>query len=165
MSDEEQPPPDLVVVINRADHIENLLNQIIEDFLGPRDELKSFMWHVVLDTSVMPLAAKQKVVMAIALEMGYKLQKNPLMMVVQLRNSFAHHRTNAHPVIVFGRTDADTTSYSQFYTLNSDGVLQKRKRHEAFDDFNKYFKIAKAQLIELRDLIKVKYSPDNSRNL
>jgi hypothetical protein len=158
MNDEEQQPePDLVTVINRADMIENLFNQIISDFIGTRKDQWSFMWHVLLDTSVMPLAAKQKVVMAIALEMGFKLQKNPLIMVIQLRNSFAHHRTDAHPIFVVGKTREEDRMYTQFYTVNSDGVLQKRKRHEAFEDFNKYYRIAKAQLIELRNLVNEKY--------
>lgn len=158
MSDvDQQSQPDLVTVINRADMVENLFNQIISNYIGTRKNQFSFVWHVLLDTSVMALGAKQKVVMAIANEMGFKLQKNPLVMVIQLRNSFAHHRTNAHPVIVFGRTDAETTGYSQFYSLNADGVLVKRKRHEAFDEFNKYYKIARAQLVELRNLVEEKY--------
>ena len=158
MNDEEQQPEaDLVTVINRADMIENFFNQIISDFIGTRKDQWSFMWHVLLDTSIMPLAAKQKVVMAIALEMGFKLQKNPLIMVIQLRNSFAHHRTDAHPILVLGKTREEDRMYSQFYTVNSDGVLQKRKRHEAFEDFNKYYRIAKAQLIELLNLVNEKY--------
>jgi hypothetical protein len=157
MSDEEQPEQDLVTVINRADHIENLLNQIITGYIGPREGASSFMWHVVLDTSVMTLAAKQKVVMAIAHEMGVKLEKNPLIMVIQLRNSFAHHRTNAHPIYVVGKTPEEDRMYSQFYTLDSNGVLNRRKRHEAFEDFTKYYKIAKARLLELRNKVDEKY--------
>jgi hypothetical protein len=157
MSDEEQPEQDLVAVINRADHIENLFNQIISDYIGPREETWTFMWHVLLDTSVMTLGAKQKAVMAIAHEMGIKLEKNPLMMVIQLRNSFAHHRTNAHPIYVVGKTPEEDRMYSQFYTLDSNGVLNKRRRHEAFEDFIKYYRIAKAALLELRDKVSEKY--------
>lgn len=157
MSDDKQPEVDLVAVINRADHIENLFNQIISDYIGPRQEAWAFMWHVVLDTSVMTLGAKQKVVMAIAHEMGVKLEKNSLMMVIQLRNSFAHHRTNAHPIYVVGKTPEEDRLYSQFYTLDTNGVLNKRKRHDAFEDFTKYYRIAKVALVELRNKVNEKY--------
>lgn len=161
MTDEDPPEQDLVSVINRADHIENLFNQIISDYISPREDSWAFMWHVVLDTSVMTLAAKQKVVMAIAHEMGVNLEKNPLIMVIQLRNSFAHHRTNAHPMLMVGKTPEEDKMYSQLYTLDSNGILNRRRRHEAFEDFTKYYKIANAALLELRNKVSEKYPRKN----
>lgn len=144
---------DLVIVINRAAHIENLLNQIISNFCAPRPEATMFMWTVVLDTSVMSLNSKLRVVKAIARELGFKLENDSLIKVILLRNSFAHHSTDSHPVVVFGRNDEDTYSYSQFCTLDNNGVLLTSKRHEAFEKFNNSFQIAKKSLIELRKLV------------
>lgn len=159
MSDDEVPHPekDLVMVIDLAGHIENLFNQIIADYVHPRNDAWPFMWQVVLDTSVMPLGSKQKVVMAIAHEMGIKLDKNPLTMVINLRNSFAHNTTDAHPALVIGKTPEDTSVHYQFYTLGTDGILKRVKRHEAFDNFMKYYRLARKSLIDLHEKIVEKY--------
>lgn len=145
---------DLVLVIDRAGLIENLFNQIISDYLAPREHAWHFMWSVVLDTSVMPLGAKLKVVAAIAYELNYTFPWKALNDVIQYRNSFAHNTTDAHPVISFGKTDEETTSYNLLYTLNAQGKLKKIKRHEAFELFNASYKASKAALVELKDLVK-----------
>jgi hypothetical protein len=159
--EDEQPVQDLVTVINRAGLIENLLNQIISDYCGPRKDSWVFMWNVVLDTSVMPLGSKLKVVMAVAQELKFKLPKDALNKVVQLRNSFAHHTTNAHPAVSIGRTPEEDSYYNQFYTLDGNGVLKSTKRHEAFETFNQSYQIAKQTLGELRNLVVEKYPREN----
>jgi hypothetical protein len=65
---------DVVGVIDRAAVIENIINQVIVGYCKPRKEAWEFMWSIVLDTSVMSLGAKLKVVMAVAHELGFKLQ-------------------------------------------------------------------------------------------
>lgn len=64
--DKEIPDTDLVSVVNRTATIENILNQVIENYFSPRKELKIFFWDVLLDSSVMALGSKVKVAMAIA---------------------------------------------------------------------------------------------------
>lgn len=144
---------DLVLVINQAGHIENLFNQIISDYCAPREHARYFMWSVVLDTSVMPLGSKLKVVMAVANALKFKLPKDALSKVVQLRNSFAHNTTDAHPVISVGVRPEDTKMYNLFWTLDGNGVLKETKRHEAFDAFTLNYQKARVALVELRDLV------------
>lgn len=162
-----QSTQDLVLIINRAGFIENLFNQIITGYCSPREHAWYFMWSVVLDTSVMPLGAKLKVVMAIAQELNFKLPRNALTKVIQLRNSFAHTTTNANPVIVVDRKNEESEQYNEFHTLDSNGVLKITKRHEALAVFNESYSTSKAALIVLLDLVKAqleqhkKYSSDS----
>lgn len=158
----EPPAPDLVDVIDRTAHIENLLNQVITNYCAPRRKAWEFMWSVVLDTSVMSLGAKVKVVMAVAHEVHFKLKKDPLHRIIALRNAFAHHSTNAHPVFVVGRTPEQNTSYLQFLVLESSGKIQRVKRHEAFEQFNEAYRAAKQSLVELRDLVRKHVARDDA---
>lgn len=150
----EPPSPDLVAVVDRTALIENILNQVITDYCAPRKEAWEFMWSVVLDTSVMPLGAKAKVVMAIAQELEFKLKKEPLHRIIALRNAFAHHATNAHPVFIVGKTPEEDRSHLEFWVLESSGKIQKLKRHQAFDEFNEQYRIAKESLVALRNLVR-----------
>lgn len=150
----EPPAPDLVDVIDRTAHIENLLNQIITDYCAPRRKAWEFMWSIVLDTSVVSLGAKVKVVMAVANEVGFRLKKDPLHRIIALRNAFAHHATNAHPVLVVGRTPEETTSHLQFWVLESSGKINRLERNEAFAEFNQAYSMAKKSLVELRNLVR-----------
>lgn len=155
---------DLVLVINRAGHIENMFNQIISAYCAPREHAWYFMLSVVLDTSVMPLGSKLKVVMAVAHELKFKLPKEALFKVVQLRNSFAHNTTDSHAVLQIGKTDDETTSYNEFHTLDSSGVLKKSKRHEAFDSFNESFESSRVALSVLLGMVKDQIAQHKSFN-
>lgn len=154
-NEELQSGQDLVQVINRAGFIENLFNQIISEYCSPREHAWYFMWSVILDTSVMPLGAKLKVVMAVAHELNYKLPREALMKVIQFRNSFAHNITNAHPVMIVKRGAEAASQYNEFHTLDNNGVLKITKRHEALALFDKSYNNSKKELIGLLDLIKV----------
>lgn len=76
----------MVDVIDRAALIKNIINQVIAGYCKPRKDAWGFMWSVVLDTSVMSLGAKIKVIMGVAHEMEFKLEKNSLHRVIALRN-------------------------------------------------------------------------------
>lgn len=149
---------DVVDVIDRAALIENIINQVIVGYCKPRKEAWEFMWSIVLDTSVMPLGAKVKVVMAIANEMSFKLEKNELHRVIALRNAFAHHASDAHPVLAVGRTPEENTSYFQFWVLENSGKISRRKRHEAFAEFNTAYCKARDSLGELKKMVHEAYS-------
>lgn len=148
---------DVVDVIDRAVLIENVVNQIIIGYCKPRKEAWSFMWSIVLDTSVMSLGAKVKIVMAISHEIGFKLDKNSLHRVISLRNSFAHNASNAHPVFVVGRTPDEDTSHLQFLVLESSGKVTRIKRHEAFVEFSAVYHAARDSLVQLKKLIRERY--------
>jgi hypothetical protein len=156
-----QPPepskPDVVDVIDRAALIENIINQVIVDYCKPRKDAWEFMWSVVLDTSVMSLGAKVKVVMAVSHEMDFILEKNALHRVIALRNAFAHHASNAHPVLAVGRMPEEDTSYLQFWVLEGSGKISRVKRHEAFAEFNAVYVKARDSLIQLKNLVHERY--------
>ncbi|MDN8617177.1 hypothetical protein [Variovorax ginsengisoli] len=111
----------------------------------------------MLDTSVMPLGAKIKVVMAIAHEMKFDLEKNALHRVIALRNAFAHHSSSAHPVLAAGKTPEEDTSYFQFWVLEGSGKIQRVKRHEAFVEFNAAYGKAKGSLVQLKKIVNELY--------
>jgi len=154
---DESSHPDVVDVIDRAALIENMINQVIVGYCKPRKKAWMFMWSVVLDTSVMSLGAKVKVVMAISHEMEFKLNKNSLHRVVALRNAFAHHASDAHPVIDVGQTPEEDTSYLEFWVLEGSGKVAHIKRHEAFGEFNETYRQARESLAELKNLVHEKF--------
>ena len=153
----EPSTPDVVDVIDRASLIENIINQIIVGYCKPRKAAWEFMWSVVLDTSVMSLGAKVKVVMAVSQEMGFNLEKNALHRVIALRNAFAHHASDAHPVLAVGRTPEEDTSYLQFWVLEGSGKILRIKRHEAFAEFNAAYRKARESLVQLKNMVQEKY--------
>ena len=152
--------PDVIGVIDRAALIENIINQIIVGYSKPRKDAWEFMWSNVLDTSVMSLGAKVKVVMAVAREMGFDLEKNALHRVIALRNAFAHHASDAHPVLAVGRTPREDTSYFQFWALEGSGKISRIKRHEAFTEFNSSYCKAQDSLVQLKNMVHERYGSD-----
>jgi hypothetical protein len=141
------PVPDLVLVIDRAALLEHLINQIICAYCAPRKEAWMFMTSIVLDTSVMSLGAKTKVVMAVAQQVDYKLDKNSIHTAIALRNSFAHNAHDANRVVEVGVTEE--AYYHEFWILQSSGRLDKKKRHEALKEFNEAYTKARRSLIGL----------------
>ncbi len=158
----ELSAPDVVDVIDRTDLIENVINQIIVGYCKPRKEAWGFMWSIVLDTSVMSLGAKVKVVMAVSHEMRFKLDKNALHRVIALRNAFAHHSTNAHPVLVVGCSPEERTSYFQLLVLESSGKVSRIKRDEAFAEFNVAYRAARDSLVQLNNMVRKKFERDDA---
>jgi hypothetical protein len=138
-------------------YIENIINQVIVGYCKPRNDAWEFMWSIVLDTSIMPLGAKVKVAMAAAHELGFDLERNALHRVIALRNAFAHHASNAHPVLSVGRTPEEDSSYYQFWVLEGSGKISRIKRHDAFTEFNQAYIKARDSLIKLKDIISEKY--------
>lgn len=153
----EPSTSDVVDVIDRVALIENIINQIIVGYCKPRKDAWEFMWSIVLDTSVMSLGAKVKVVMAVTHEMGFDLEKNALHRVIALRNAFAHHASDAHPVLAVGRTPEEDTSYFQFLVLEGSGKISRIKRHEAFTEFNSAYRKAKDSLVQLNNMVHERY--------
>lgn len=149
----ESATPDVVDVVDRVALIENLINQIIVGYCKPRKAAWEFMWSIVLDTSVMPLGAKVKVTLAISNEMEFKLDKDSLHRVIALRNAFAHHASDAHPVIAVGQTPDEDSTYFQFWVLEGSGKISRIKRHEAFAEFNVKYRKARESLGQLLGMV------------
>lgn len=149
----QQEVHDLVKVVNRASLIENLMDQIILNYCAPREHARFFVSEIILNTSVMTLGAKAKVVMAVAQTLDFKLNKDAILTVISLRNAFAHHATNANPVVVFSDNPEDERSYLSFWLLNSSGEIEMVKRHDAFEKFNAVYSLARESLKNLRDCV------------
>ncbi len=141
---------DLVLVIDRMALIENILNQVIEKFCAPRREAFPFFWNIVLDSSIMPVGSKAKVAMAIAQELGVKLDGNALHKLIALRNAFAHQATDSHPTVFVGKTPADDQSHYILQVISSSGKISRKRRDDALDEFNSTYGIAKKSLVDLR---------------
>ncbi len=159
-SDSESPEAsqtDAVDVINRTAVIENVINQIIIGYCKPRVDAWEFMWSVVLDTSVMSLGAKAKVLSAISHELDFKIDVKNLHLVIELRNAFAHHSTNAHPVMRRGKFPEQSTSYYELWVLRTSGKFIRKQRNQAFDEFNTAYRKTLDSLVKLTDLIHAKF--------
>ena len=122
-------------------------------YSAPRKDAFIFFWEVLLDSSVLPLGSKVKVVLAISQELGVTLNQDILYKVISYRNAFAHHATYAHPVIVVAKTPEEATSYNMLYILKASGKIQKMKREDAFEDFDKHYAKAHEKLVQIIQLI------------
>jgi hypothetical protein len=144
---------DLVHVVDRTAHIENILNQVIEGFCEPKEEKSIFFWNVILDSSIMPMGSKVKVAMVIAQELTLKLDQNSIHTVMSLRNAFAHHKTESHPVLVVGRTEDEDKMHFQLQILSNSGKLTSKSREEARLEFDAAYNTAKKSLVEILEAI------------
>jgi hypothetical protein len=145
------PESDLVVVIDQSANIEKLMTRIIFSYCSPRHDARPFMWNIVLDSSVMSLGAKAKVVMAIAHELDFKFEKDALHRVLELRNAFAHHATDAN--LSMGVTmDGEVDFFHEFWILRSSGKLEKKRRKQAFEEFKQAYSKAQQSLVGLANL-------------
>jgi hypothetical protein len=106
----------------------------------------------------MPMGSKVKVVAAIAQEMNVKLDQKAIHGVMALRNAFAHHPLDSHPVLIVGKTPAEDESHFQLQILSNSGKLSRKRRKDALDEFNSSYKLAKASLVRLRDTVKASRS-------
>ena len=149
---------DVSKVISRTALIENLLNQIILKYSSPRKEAFQFFWDVLLDSSIMPLGSKVKVVMAITQNLGGKLNSTPIHKVISLRNAFAHHDINAHATIAVGKTPEEDESYYMLQIITQSGKVDRKRREDALEEFNINYKLAKEALVKLKDLLENKFT-------
>lgn len=120
----------LIEVIDRTAHIENLMNQVIEGYCGPRKDRFDFFWSILLDSSIMPLGGKVRAVSAIAQQLKFKVDASQLHNILPLRNAFAHHDTSSHPLMVVGRTPRTefVTLPTAHHQLLGQGESQKARR-------------------------------------
>ncbi len=153
----EQKDEDLVHVVNRTALIENLLNQVIELHCEPASNRAEFFWSVILDSSVMPLGSKVKVVAAIASELDVKFDREPLHDILSLRNAFAHHQTDSHPMLKVGKDGAEDEFFFQLKILKNNGKLESKSRQVGRQKFDTAFTQAKASLVTLKEEILSKW--------
>lgn len=148
-------------VIDRTALIENILNQVIEAHLGPRNEGRQFLRDILLDSSILPLGSKVKVAMAIAQQLSVKLDQYALHSVVSLRNAFAHHAANAHPVLKVGNTpDTDQLHYT-LQVISNSGRLTRNRREDALSEFSASYAKAKESLLLLLDALRASHAANN----
>lgn len=147
---------DLAHVVDRTALVENILNQVIEAFCEPRKDATMFFWNVLLDSSVLPMGSKVKVAMAIAQELNLNLEQNAIHKVMSLRNAFAHHKIESHPVLVVGNIEAEDEMHLQLQILSNSGKLSRKRRDDALTDFNASYELAKDSLVALLTSIKAK---------
>jgi hypothetical protein len=79
---------------------------------------------------------------------------DPIHRVMALRNAFAHHPTDAHPVLVVGKTEQNDSSHFELHVLSGSGRISRIPREQALDEFNAAYQKAKASLVALRDAVK-----------
>lgn len=145
---------DVSQVIDRTYIIENILNQVILNYCSPRKEAFEFFWNILLDSSIVSLWSKIRAAMAISQRLRVKLNQDSLHKVVSFRNAFAHHGLNSHPTVDVGKTPDDDECHYMLQIIKQSGKMERKSRKDALEEFNKYYEIAKASLIELRDAIK-----------
>lgn len=144
----------LVRVVDRTALIENILNQVLASYCGPRKEAQRFFWDVLLDTSVLPLGSKIKVAMAVSQEVGIELDQQSLHRLVSLRNAFAHHATDAHPVLMVGKTpDRDRVEH-RLQVISNSGRVSRTSRVEGLAQFDECYESAKASLLGLLSAVR-----------
>jgi hypothetical protein len=147
---------DIALVIDRTALIENLLNQVIENFCGPRKEAFLFFWSILLDSSIMPMGSKVKAAMAISQELEAKLDQNAIHILVSLRNAFAHHSVNSHPTLLVGETPEQDQVHFTLQIISNSGKVSHKRRDDALAEFHASFDAAKESLSALILLVQKK---------
>jgi hypothetical protein len=137
---------DINDVVDGTAHIENLLDQIIINFTCPRKNARLFFWQIMLDSSILSLGAKIKVVMAISQECDCRIDQNSLHSLMSYRNAFAHQRTDSNPAEVNGARPGESEQHYMLHIINNAGKTEMKNRSEALDEFNEAFTQAKASL-------------------
>lgn len=151
---------DVAQIIDRTDLIENLMNQIIEKFISPRKEIFPFFWNVFLDSSIISLGAKVKLISLISNEINHKIDHssiNKIHKVMKLRNAFAHHGLNAHPVYKVGKTPEEDKSIYELQIINS-SKIRKISREKGLEEFNEAYQSARNTLITLKQALEENFT-------
>ena len=146
---------DLTLVIERTALIENLLDQAISKFVKPRKEAYMYFCQVVLDSSIMDLGSKVKATMAISEEIGVELNRNALHTLIGLRNAFVHHDTQSHVTVVAKSPPEDDEMHYMLDILKPNGKIDRLKREDAFEKFNKCYDESRQSLKKLLDAIRL----------
>lgn len=110
-------------------------------------------WQVVLDSSIMSLGAKVRVAMAVSHRVGVKLESDPLHKLLSYRNAFAHHATDAHPVVCVNRDPEQDEAHYCLHVISGSGQIREIRRDVALADFDKCYALARKALLELLDAI------------
>jgi hypothetical protein len=151
---------DLERIVARTALIENMLNQVVTNYCAPRKDLHNFFWDVLLDSSVMPIGSKVKVAMAISQKLRQKLNRNSLHKVMSLRNAFAHHSIDSHPVFMVKRPPDEGSVRYELQVLDNEGRLTRTPRTEAVEQFDTAYEQARESLRALLAAIKKQGSND-----
>ena len=146
---------DVVEIINRTALIENLLNQVIEQYCRPAREAFPLFWNVMLDSSIITLGAKIKVAMAISQEMKVKLNNDALHKLLAYRNAFAHHKVDSHPTLCVGKNSSEDELHFMLYIITSTGKIQEKRRDVARREFDDIFLLAKDSLLNLLKEVRI----------
>jgi hypothetical protein len=151
---------DLERIVARTALIENMLNQVVTNYCAPREDLYHFFWDVLLDSSVMPMGSKVKVAMAISQKVKHKLDRYALHKVMSLRNAFAHHGLESHPVLELGRSSGEGSVRYELQVLDNEGRLTRTERASAMEQFDVAYESARESLKTLLEAIKTQQSGD-----
>ena len=151
---------DLERIVARTALIENMLNQVVTNYCAPQKDLYHFFWDVLLDSSVMPMGSKVKVAMAISQKLKHKLDRNALHKVMSLRNAFAHHGLDSHPVFEVARSSDNGCVRYELQVLDNEGRLTRTPRTDAVEQFDAAYESARKSLKALLETIKAKESDD-----
>lgn len=119
------------------------------NFFAPQKRTSSFFWEVLLDSSIMPTGSKVKAAMAIAQKVKYKLDQKALHGVMSLRNAFAHHKVDSHPMLTVGRNPESGQVYYRLQIVSNSGSVSQKRRDHAFAEFNSSYATAKESLEKL----------------
>lgn len=150
---DEPTDPDVIRVLNRTSHIENLLNQVIEKFCAPRKDVIPFFWNVVLHSSIMQLGAKIKLANAIAQELGTSVNGDPIHKLIAARNAFAHSEINSHPILTVHPEPGNDTVHYTLHVISNSGKSRWKPREEVLREFDECFELASQSLVKLRDSV------------
>jgi hypothetical protein len=142
------------LVIDRLSTIENNLDQIISNFIRPKESSFHFFWDVMLDSSILPIGSKIRLCVAIAQNLQIKVNPTTLHKLIALRNAFAHQGSNENPIYVIGKTDEDTEAFNALKVISQSGRISLTKREKAFEEFNENYRKSLDILLEIKEKLK-----------
>ena len=124
----------LLFVVRATNIVETKMKSIIANFARIPEEKRTFVDAFLLHNSIVSFAAKSKLILAIAKELGVRMDKNAIHVLLSRRNAFAHqdHLKAARVV-----TDQDGVPDVAFVveSIKGNGELEVITQEQAFIEF------------------------------
>lgn len=152
---------DLSTVIDRTWILEGKINDLIEYFVAPRSGTLDFFYNVLLDTSIISLGAKVKIVMAISQELDVKIKQDAFHKVVSIRNAFAHTGQKSNPAVFLKEDGSLSDTDYVLKIVKNTGKIESMTRSNAMRQFEKKYQIALKSISSLLEAAKNEFSANS----
>jgi hypothetical protein len=154
-------------VINRFIYIEERVDDLIAKEIEAREDRKSFVREILLNTAIIPTSNKFKLIRhLIALNGWPTVNETHFHRLLQIRNQFAHVRGQVHltanVIMEEGKVvRVDGEQLLKLESLDGRGLLKKVEYRDALSEFDEHYAELRRVLHAIRDQLAEQDAPSN----